>query len=305
MRLGAINSINWARVLAQITYYFYAYFKVTNKDRSIKKVNFSVPTGNFGDVLAGYYAKCMGLPIDKLIVATNENDILHRFFTTGKYWKQGIKATLSPSMDITISSNFERFLFDLSGKNPKKLKEWMDEFERTDKLTITGELLDKARSIFLSQNVDKAACLETIKEFYTGHNYVLCPHSAVGVCAAQKLNLLNGNTICLATAHHAKFPQATESLSLGSDLVPQQLRVLFELPTRVVDVPRSTKAVKTFIDRTLVGEPVSGLVLRYVAWQDFLLRTKAGRGWLVATGIVGASALYLYQMYYGRRRGRL
>jgi len=233
VHLGAINSINWARVLAQITYYFYAYFRVTSKDRSIRKVSFSVPTGNFGDVLAGYYAKRMGLPIDKLIVATNENDILHRFFTTGKYWKQEIKATLSPSMDITISSNFERLLFDLANRDPSKLREWMQEFEKTDKLTLTGEPLERARALFLSSSVDKEVCLDTIKEFHSKHNYVLCPHSAVGVAAASKLQLLTTSTVCLATAHHAKFPKATESLALEAELIPPQLRVLFELPTRV------------------------------------------------------------------------
>lgn len=116
VRLGAVNSINWARVLAQITYYFHAYLSVTSRDKNLKRVSFSVPTGNFGDVLAGYYAKHMGLPIDKLIVATNSNDILHRFFTSGKYWKKPIHRTLSPSMDITISSNFERLLFDLADR---------------------------------------------------------------------------------------------------------------------------------------------------------------------------------------------
>ena len=136
--LGSVNSINWARILAQIVYYFYAWFRVAKDIR--EQVSFVVPTGNFGNVLAGYYAKSMGLPIDKLIVGTNENDILHRFFSKGKYQSTEVKETLSPSMDIQISSNFERYLFDLAGKSSKQLQLWMDEFEQKRELTLESNL---------------------------------------------------------------------------------------------------------------------------------------------------------------------
>jgi threonine synthase len=155
VRLGAVNSINWARVLAQITYYFWAYFRITDFDPSIQRLSFSVPTGNFGDVLAGYYAKRMGLPVDQLLVATNVNDILHRFFTTGNYHKADVTQTSSPSMDISISSNFERYLFELAGRDHAKLKDWMTGFEATGELTLTGDLLEKARADFISGRGDE------------------------------------------------------------------------------------------------------------------------------------------------------
>lgn len=288
VHLGAVNSINWARVLAQITYYFYAYFRVTSKDKGLRKVSFSVPTGNFGDVLAGYYAREMGLPIDKLIVATNSNDILNRFFTTGKYWKNPVSATLSPSMDISISSNFERLLFDLAGHDASVLKGWMTEFERTDKLTLTGEPLARAREIFASAAVDEKATLETIADFHRDHGYVLCPHTAVGVAAAKVVGSLNAATVCLATAHHAKFVTATRHLpeaDVESD-TPSQLRDLEFLPTRSVSLPANGFYVKRYIDQTLRGEDSSRL-LRFLAVGQFFW----GKRWLWAVlGGVGASA---------------
>ena len=135
VKLGAVNSINWCRVLAQITYYFWSYLRVTDEE-SLKnsKVGFSVPTGNFGDILAGFYAKQIGLPVGKLVVATNENDILHRFFTKGEYHRESIHKTISPSMDICVSSNFERYLFFLAGNDASKLAEWMKTFEEMNKI---------------------------------------------------------------------------------------------------------------------------------------------------------------------------
>ena len=139
VQLGAVNSINWCRVLAQTTYYFWSYLRVTDKHPDAEKVNFSVPTGNFGDILAGYYAKKMGLPVGKLAVTTNENDILHRFFTKGEYHRYDINKTISPSMDICVSSNFERYLFHLAGDDSTTLAKWMKDFETTGKLTISTE----------------------------------------------------------------------------------------------------------------------------------------------------------------------
>ncbi|EJK66715.1 hypothetical protein THAOC_12335 [Thalassiosira oceanica] len=139
VKLGAVNSINWCRVLAQTTYYFWSYLRVTDAEKGVTKVNFSVPTGNFGDVLAGYYSKKMGLPVGDLIVATNENDILHRFFAKGEYHRENIQKTISPSMDICVSSNFERYLYHLSGEDSATLVGWMKGFETTGKLTIDGK----------------------------------------------------------------------------------------------------------------------------------------------------------------------
>ena len=169
--LGSVNSINWARILAQIVYYFYAWFRVTNDIR--ERVSFVVPTGNFGNVLAGYYAKLMGLPIDKLIVGTNENDILHRFFSRGEYHSTEVKETLSPSMDIQISSNFERYLYDLTGNSSKQLQLWMDEFEQSGKLTVESNLQKKAQQDFASARVDDEEILSIIRKFHQDHKYLL------------------------------------------------------------------------------------------------------------------------------------
>jgi threonine synthase len=299
VRLGAVNSINWARVLAQITYYFYAYFRVTQKDKTLKKISFSVPTGNFGDVLAAYYAKKMGLPIDKLIVATNENDILHRFFTSGDYHKHGIKQTLSPSMDITISSNFERLLFDLAGNDAAVLKGWMDEFEKSDKLRLPAAALERAREDFLSARVDMAATKQIIETFHLQHGYVLCPHTAVGVDAARQLGLLTSGTVCLATAHHAKFPEATQHLAQHNvEDPPSQLRDLAYLPSRSVLLPNNGGIVRRYMERTLAGLETNRL-LRYLAVRNFMRNPWT----LTAVAVVGMS-IVAFQLYNRRLGGR-
>lgn len=247
VRLGAVNSINWARVLAQITYYFWAYFRITDYDPSIESLSFSVPTGNFGDVLAGYYAKCMGLPVEQLLVATNVNDILHRFFETGEYHKADVTQTHSPSMDISISSNFERYLFELAGRDHARLKDWMTSFERTGKLTLSADLLTKAREDFISGRGDEDQTLATMKKWHEEHGYLLCPHSAVGVHAADSLGMLKGGrTVCLATAHPAKFPEATDRLGIEGEL-PKELAALADLPMRSVLLPDDLKAVQTYM----------------------------------------------------------
>jgi len=185
--LGAVNSINWARILVQIVYYFYAWGRVSRN--SGEAVNFVVPSGNFGNVLAGHYARQMGLPIHRLVVATNENDILHRFFSKGEYHTAGVRQTLSPSMDIQISSNFERYLFDLSGRSPEQLRRWMQDFQETGCLTIEGERLQTAQATFGSARVDEAGTLRAIRETYEEYGYLLDPHTAVGVEAAKQVEL--------------------------------------------------------------------------------------------------------------------
>jgi threonine synthase len=204
--LAAVNSINWARILAQITYYFYSYFQLLRQNPNVKEVRFVVPTGNFGDILAGYYAKRMGLPVAKLVIATNENDILHRFWQTGSYSKKqkpsaephegikedgaqahedGVKETYSPAMDILVSSNFERLLWHLSlehelAPNPhvkfetsvlgagKKIDGWFQELKQTGSFTVDGEILDNARSIFGTHRVSNTQTLEAIRDCYRG-----------------------------------------------------------------------------------------------------------------------------------------
>jgi len=248
VKLGAVNSINWCRVLAQTTYYFWSYLRVTDKHEDVQAVNYSVPTGNFGDILAGYYSKRMGLPIGKLIVATNENDILHRFFTKGEYHRYDIAETISPSMDICVSSNFERYLYHLAGDDPTTLASWMGAFESTGKITLTGKKLEEARKDFLSARADTAMTLQIIKEYNDKHQYMLCPHSAVGVSAIHQLGEVNSATVCLATAHEAKFPDACKRAVDPLPTPPTQLSQLFSMKTRSSRCPNDLKVVQSFME---------------------------------------------------------
>ena len=246
--LGSVNSINWARILAQIVYYFYAWFRVSRDIR--EQVSFVVPTGNFGNVLAGYYAKLMGLPIDKLIVGTNENDILHRFFCEGEYRTREVKETLSPSMDIQISSNFERYLYNLAGNSSKKLRIWMHEFEQSGVLRVKSDLHQKAQMDFVSACVDDEEILSVIRKFHQDYKYLLDPHSAVGACAAEKIGIQTP-VISLACAHPAKFSTAIKK-ALGTEpKLPETLASLKKLKTRSKTVPAEPEAVKKIMIDTL------------------------------------------------------
>lgn len=257
VKLGAVNSINWCRVLAQTTYYFWSYLRATDNetkgtnDDNITKISCSVPTGNFGDVLAGYYSKKMGLPIDKLIVATNENDILHRFFSKGEYHMYDINKTISPSMDICKSSNFERYLYHLAGDDPTTLANWMSAFESTGKLTLTGSKLKKAKQDFMSARADTSMTLAIIKEYYDKYDYMLCPHSAVGVSAIHQLDLVSPTTVCLATAHDAKFPDACKRAVDPLPTPPSQLASLWAMETRSSTCPNDLKAVQSFVEHKI------------------------------------------------------
>jgi threonine synthase len=257
VHLGAVNSINWCRVLAQTTYYFWSYLRVTDHleggdgGGEMGEVNFSVPTGNFGDVLAGYYSKRMGLPVGKLIVATNENDILHRFFERGEYHREDIRETISPSMDICVSSNFERYLYHLAGDDPSTLASWMKAFETTGKLTLTGKRLDEARMDFVSARVDTASTLATIRRYHDEHGYMLCPHSAVGVNAIEQLDMADTSTVCLATAHFAKFGDACKLAVDPLPEIPTELSRLWKMRTRSSDCPNDVKVVQAFLERRI------------------------------------------------------
>lgn len=248
--LGAVNSINWARILVQIVYYFYAWGRVSRN--SGEAVNFVVPSGNFGNVLAGHYARQMGLPIHRLVVATNENDILHRFFSKGEYHTAGVRQTLSPSMDIQISSNFERYLFDLSGRSPEQLRRWMQDFQETGCLTIEGERLQTAQATFGSARVDEAGTLRAIRETYEEYGYLLDPHTAVGVEAAKQVDL-EGPVVCLACAHPAKFSSAVHQAAGTTPEMPPPLAELEKLETRCAVLPAQAGAVREYLTQVLKG----------------------------------------------------
>lgn len=252
-KLGAVNSINWARVLAQVVYYFYAAFRVQDATGA-ERVSFSVPTGNFGDIFAGYVAYRMGLPIDKLILASNENDILARYFNTGVYSRGDVAPTLSPSMDIQVASNFERYLYYLAADEAQRssgqrktaaaiLKEWMAEFQQTG--TLKTGVQDHA--CFVAGRGDTAMTLATIKKYWEQDHYLLDPHTAVGVAVAERYMVAGVPTICLATAHPAKFSEAIIRAT-GQDLAHHPiLDAIMQLPARVDIVPASKDVIAGII----------------------------------------------------------
>ena len=225
IRMSGVNSINWARIIAQSVYYFYSYFLVEDKDRPL---NFSVPTGNFGDVYAGYLAKKMGLPINKLVVATNQNDILHRAISKGSYEVEKVTETISPSMDIQIASNFERLIYDLNDCDDAQTINAMNDIREKGKYTIDQERLNKINTDFLSSKMSEEEVLETIKKVHEKFDIVLDPHSAIGYGAFDKVNL-SGNNIVLATAHPCKFPDAIKNaINLKAELPKELMYILSE-----------------------------------------------------------------------------
>ena len=224
IKMSGVNSINWARIIAQSVYYFYSYYLIKDNNAPI---NFSVPTGNFGDVYAGYLAKKIGLPINKFIVATNQNDILHRAISNGAYTVENVSETISPSMDIQIASNFERLIYDLNNQSDEKTIEVMKSIKEKGKYLIDKENLDKINVDFLSSRMDQADILNTIKTVYEKFNIILDPHSAIGYGAFDKVDL-KGNNVVLATAHPCKFPDAIEkAINLKAEL-PNELAFVLD-----------------------------------------------------------------------------
>lgn len=285
--VGAVNSINWARILAQMTYYFYSYFQLVKKlGNDSSKIRFVVPSGNFGDILAGYYAKEMGLPADKLIIATNENDILDRFMKTGRYEKAAdeskaaeVKATYSPAMDILISSNFERLLWYLIRDNltdtndddaGKTLNDWMQQLKTTGSVVAPESVVSAARVTFSSERVTDEATSATIKQIYHNHpeKYVLDPHTSVGVTTSYRFIERDNSTgesvkyIALSTAHPAKFAEVVnqsldgvDGYSFENDVLPDELKALSSKEKRLRLVEEaSLEKIKSVIIEELAKE---------------------------------------------------
>ena len=250
--LGAVNSINWARIMAQIVYYFSAYAQLPAAAR--KDLSVVVPTGNFGNIFAGWMAKKMGLPIKRLILATNANDILSRFINTGVYATAKAKPTLSPSMDIQLASNFERYLYFLNDYDSLKLEEMMAVFGDSGSLEIDANLLKRVQTDFAADRVDDQATLTTINNIWQKSGYILDPHTATGVCAAERLRQQNetaGTIVCLATAHPAKFPDAVEKAIGRPPTAPSAIAALENLPCRSDLIKADTDAVKDYIREKL------------------------------------------------------
>ncbi|MBF0425464.1 MAG: threonine synthase [Magnetococcales bacterium] len=246
-QLGAVNSINWARILAQIVYYVYAWGRVSGGNLN-HAVTFSVPTGNFGDIFAGYVARRMGLPIKRLLLATNRNDILTRFMATGVYQTGRVAPTISPSMDIQVSSNFERYLYYLFQGDAERVRACMEDLAHSGRFQVTAAEQATAAAELPAVAVDEAATLEQIRSTYTRHNYLLDPHTAVGFRAAQGKS---GTVVCLATAHPAKFAAAVQQAIGHEPDLPPALAGLAELPSRCAVMPADAGAVRRFIEESL------------------------------------------------------
>ncbi len=243
VKLAGVNSINWGRVLAQVVYYFSAATALGAPHRS---VSFTVPTGNFGDIFAGYIARQMGLPIDRLVIATNQNDILHRTLQTGTYSTKGVTPSISPSMDIQVSSNFERVLFDAYGRDGGAVAQVMDELKNSGEFTISQGAIDMLRETFVSGRASEQETMAKIKDMLARTGEVLCPHSAVAVKVAEE-HLGPEPMITLATAHPAKFPAAVEEACGIHPPLPARMGDLFEREERFTEVDNDLGALTKLI----------------------------------------------------------
>ncbi len=243
VKLAGVNSINFARVLAQIVYYFSAAVSLGAPHR---KVSFTVPTGNFGDIFAGYLAKRMGLPIDRLVVATNQNDILHRCLSGEGYFKGDMIPSISPSMDIQVSSNFERALYYAYGEDGSAVAQLMDEL-KTGGFNVSQGAMEALRESFDSGRVSEDETLKTIKQTLTHSAELVCPHTAVGIKVAEKHRTAEVPMITLATAHPAKFPAAVEKASGEHPPLPSRMSDLYERPERVTRIANDLGALEDHI----------------------------------------------------------
>ncbi|OAM73923.1 threonine synthase [Devosia elaeis] len=244
MRLSGVNSINWGRIVAQIVYYFTAAVSLGAPHR---KVSFTVPTGNFGDIFAGYCAKMMGLPIDKLVIATNANDILRRTLDTGRYEMNGVEATISPSMDIQISSNFERLLFESADRDAGAVTRMMAGLKQSRGFDLPDNAIAAIRRDFAAGTTDEAATRAVIAQTHAESGYLLDPHSAVGVGVARSLHQGQVPMITLATAHPAKFPAAVAEASGVTPALPAWLNDLYQRPERVSVLENDQRRIEDFI----------------------------------------------------------
>jgi len=248
INMSAVNSINWARIVAQTVYYFFSYFQVCQLN---EKINFSVPTGNFGDVYAGYLSKKIGLPIGKLIVATNQNDILHRAISKGQYKVNSVVETLSPSMDIQVASNFERLIYDINDQDTDKTNKIMQSIKDEKKYLIEEKELKKIKKDFVSETISEQELLSCIKKVYENHKIIIDPHTAVGLGALEKINLA-GKNIVLSTAHPCKFPEAIKkAINIKSEL-PDNLNYILNKKENFVVMNNDIEEVKKYILNKLI-----------------------------------------------------
>ena len=243
--LSAVNSINWARIMAQVVYYFWAALHLGAPGR---EVVFVVPTGNFGNVFAGYVARCMGLPVARFMVGSNRNDILTRYFETGSMTAAGVEPSLSPSMDIQISSNFERLLFDMGGRDGGAVERAMAQFKQGGSYTVEPKLYQAMTALFSGRRLDDPGTLKIMAEVFRATGDLIDPHTAVGVSAMRAADVSREiPRIALATAHPAKFPDAVEKATGLRPALPPALANLFSLPERFTTLPNDLDQVKRFL----------------------------------------------------------
>jgi len=248
INMSAVNSINWARIVAQTVYYFFSYFQVCQLN---EKINFSVPTGNFGDVYAGYLSKKIGLPIGKLIVATNQNDILHRAISKGQYKVNSVVETLSPSMDIQVASNFERLIYDINDQYTDKTSKIMQSIKDEKKYLIEEKELKKIKKDFVSETISEQELLSCIKKVYDNYKIIIDPHTAVGLGALEKINLA-GKSVVLSTAHPCKFPEAIKkAINIKSEL-PDNLNYILSKKENFIVINNDIEEVKKYILNKLI-----------------------------------------------------
>ncbi|WP_315919310.1 threonine synthase [Mesorhizobium sp. SP-1A] len=244
--LSGVNSINWARIMAQIVYYFSSALSLGAPDRP---VSFTVPTGNFGDIFAGYAAKKMGLPVERLVIATNDNDILARTLASGEYCMKGVVATTSPSMDIQVSSNFERLLFEAAWRDPAAVRRYMGALKQSGAFTMADEDLARIRAEFDAGRASSDEAAATIRATWTGSGYLLDPHTASGVHVAGQQPASATPMVVLGTAHPAKFPAAVEAASGVHPALPEWLAGMMQTPEKFTVLPSDLKMLEDYIGR--------------------------------------------------------
>ncbi len=243
INMSGVNSINWSRIVVQVIYYFFSYFKIAKKN---EKLNFSVPTGNFGDIYAGYVAKKMGLPINKLIIATNKNDILKRVVNSGVYKPIQVKHTISPSMDIQVASNFERLIFDIYSCDSKKTSKLMNDLKQKGEFKIEEKEIKKIQEIFYSESLSENETKLIINDLFKKEKFLIDPHTAVGIGVAKKM-LLEGNTIILSTAHPAKFSDVIKNVTNKKPVLPNNLQNILSKKENYKKLSNNLKIVQNYI----------------------------------------------------------
>ena len=243
IKMSGVNSINWSRIAIQVVYYFFSYFKIAKEE---KKINFVVPTGNFGDIYAGYVAKKMGLPINKLIIATNNNDILKRVINTGVYKPLKVKHTISPSMDIQVASNFERLIFDVCSCDSNETLKLMNDLNEKGEFTLSEKSLNNIRENFFAESLSEEETKSVISKIYKTEGILIDPHTAVAIGVVNKVSL-EDEIVVLGTAHPAKFSDVVLKQTNIKPELPNNLQKILNQKERIDTLPKDLKKVKDFI----------------------------------------------------------